>query len=91
MNRNYTNLLIASVFVLLASCATLTEEQKYERADRLVQAREQFSLKEISCRNSGAKIVMRRSMASRLYRYSRHDYDSAECLYGRNANIPMFF
>ncbi len=38
MSRDYTNFIIASVFVLLASCATLTDEQKYERADRFLQA-----------------------------------------------------
>ena len=40
MNRNYTNLLLASVLVLLASCATLNDEQKYERADRFLQAKD---------------------------------------------------
>ena len=49
MKRNYTNLLPAGVFVLSASCATLTDEQKqdkrYEREDRFVRAVDQFRLK----------------------------------------------
>ena len=32
MKRNYTNLFAARVFDLLASCATLSDEQKFERA-----------------------------------------------------------
>ncbi len=86
MKRNYTNLLLASVFVLLASCATLTDEQKqdkrYEREDRFVQAVDQFRLKKIACRNSGGVIAMRKWMASRIPRHSRHDYESATCVRG---------
>ncbi len=77
MNRNYTNFLIASVFVLLASCATLTDEQKYERADRFLQAREQYELNKISCRKAGGVIQMTRFSARKL---TRHDYESATCV-----------
>ncbi len=83
MNRNYTNLLLTGVFVLLASCATSNDEQTYERADRLLQAREQFELKKISCRNAGGMTVIRTTMGSRLHRYSRYDYESARCVLGR--------
>ncbi len=34
MKRNYTNLFAARVFVLLAWCATLSDEQKFESADK---------------------------------------------------------
>ena len=77
--RNYTNLLLASVFVLSASCVTLTDEQKYEREDRFVQAMDQFRLKQIACRNSGGVVAMQMTMASRTPRYTRQDYESARC------------
>ena len=84
MKRNYTNLLLASVFVLSASCATLTDEQKqdkrYEREDRLVRAVEQFRAKQIVCKNSGGVIWMQFSTGLRAPRYTRHDYESASCV-----------
>ena len=80
MNRNFTNLLLAIVLVLLASCATLTEEEKYERDDRFLQARDQFELKRISCIGAGGMIVRRTLGPSR--RYSLHDYETAECVRG---------
>ncbi len=88
VKRNYTNLLLASVFVLSASCATLTDEQKqdkrYEREDRFVQAVDQLRLKKIACRNSGGVIWTQRTTASKnpRRRYTRHDYESATCVRG---------
>ncbi len=79
MNCNYTNFLIASVFVLLASCATLTDEQEYERADTFLQARDQFELKEIECRNAGGFMWI-----SKIGMYpTLHDYRFAKCVRGR--------
>ena len=86
MTRNYTNLLLTSVFVLPASCATLTDKQKqdkrYEREDRFVRAVDQFRLKKTACKNSGGVIWMQRTMASKMPRprYTRHDYESATCV-----------
>ena len=81
MERYYTNLLQASVFVLLASCATLNDEQKYERADRSVLAADQFRLKQIACRKSGGLIVMQvTAMASKMSRPTRHGFESATCV-----------
>ncbi len=80
MKRNYTNFIIASVFVLSASFATLNDEQKYERADRFVQAVDQLRLKQIACRNSGGVIAMQVTMALKMPRYSREDYESATCV-----------
>ncbi len=81
MNRNYTNFLIASVFVLLASCATLTDEQEYERADTFLQARDQFELKEIECRNAGGVMVIEITTGSFKMR-NRRDYEYARCVSG---------
>ena len=84
MKRNYTNLLLASVFVLSASCATLTDEQKqdkrYEREDRLVQAVDQFRSKQIACENSGGVIWTQLSTGLRTPRYTRREYESATCV-----------
>ncbi len=78
MNRNYTNLLLASVFVLLASCATLSDEEKYERADQLAQVQDQFRLKEISCKNAGGFMWI-----SKIGMYpTLHDFASAKCVRG---------
>ena len=75
MNRNYTNLLIVSVFVLLASCATLSDDQKYERADRYLQARENFELQKISCSKAGGYMQI-----SYRIKPTRHDYRYAKCV-----------
>ena len=82
MKRNYTNLLPASVFVLSASCATLTDEQQYEREDRFVQAVDQFRLKKTACKNSGGVIWIQRTTASKMPRprYTRREYESATCV-----------
>jgi hypothetical protein len=80
MKRNYTNLLLANVLVLSSSCATFTEEQKYEREDRFVQAVDQFRLKKIACQNSGGATVMRMRLTSRIPSYTRHDYESTKCV-----------
>ena len=84
MKRNYTNLLLASVFVLSASCATLTDEQKqdkrYEREDRFVRAVDQFRLKKTACKNSGGVIWMQRTTGLRTPRYTRRQYESATCV-----------
>ena len=76
MNRNYTNLLLASVFVLLASCATLSDEEKYERADQLAQAQDQYKLKQISCKNAGGYMWI--SMTST--KPTRDELWSAKCV-----------
>ncbi len=86
MTQNYTNLLLASVFVPSASCATLTDEQKqykrYEREDRFVRAVDQFRLKKTACKNSGGVIWMQRTTASKMSRprYTRREYESATCV-----------
>ncbi len=78
MNRNYTNLLLASVFVLLTSCATLSDEEKYERADQLAQVQDQFRIKEISCKNAGGFMwISKTGIYPTLY-----DYSSAKCVRG---------
>ena len=82
MNRDYTNLLLASVFVLLASCASSNVEQEYERADRLLLAREHFELRHTLCRDSGGQMVKRAWRASRLKRITRHEYMTARCEQG---------
>ncbi len=84
MTQNYTNLLLASAFVLSASCATLTDEQKqdkrYEREDRFVRAVDQFRSNRIACKNAGGVIAMQVTKASRKPRYTRHDYESTTCV-----------
>ena len=82
MNRNYTNLLLASVFVLLASCASSNVELNYEQADRYLLAREHFESRHTSCRDSGGVMVKRMWSASRLKRITRHEYATAMCKQG---------
>ncbi len=79
MNRNYTNLLLASVFVLLASCASSNVELNYERADRDLLAREGFELRHTLCSAAGGQMVKRAWSASRLKRITRHEYMSTRC------------
>ena len=77
MNRNYANLFLVIVFALSASCATLSDEERYERADKFLQARENFKLQTILCRKAGGTIQMTRLSAMKL---ARHDYESATCI-----------
>ena len=76
---------IAALFLLLTSCATLTEEQRadreYESANKLVLAREDFERKAAACvRRGGAMQITRYSSSPRIQKLTVHEYKTAQCL-----------
>ena len=75
-----TSLVLAAVvgllFLLLCSCATTTEEERFDREDRRIQAREEFYRQKDSCHREGRTMQIRlRTLGKHTY----HDYKSARC------------
>ena len=62
---------------LFAGCAPLTEKQQFERDHRLNLAKEEFLLKEESCRQAGGAM---RTQATPLAGLGKHDYKTARCV-----------
>ncbi len=64
-------------FLLLCSCATSTEENRYEREDRFVLAREDFYRQSDFCRSMGGSMqITSRTLGEHTY----HDYKLARCV-----------
>ena len=62
---------------LSAACAPLTEQERYERADRLNQAKEHYLAREQICLEMGGAMSMRgRTLGQPDYL----DYQSATCV-----------
>ncbi len=72
------------VFLLLASCATSTEdegaERMYDREDRLILAREEFERRSVDCRRNGGVMENRTDSSSKLRKRTAHDYRMAQCV-----------
>lgn len=62
---------------VLWGCAPLTEQERYERAELLNQAREEYQRREKACENSGGAMQMR---AHTLLDPGYLDYRSARCV-----------
>ena len=58
-------------------CAPLTEQEQFERDNRLNLAKEDFLVREENCRRSGGAMQMR---ATPLSKYGTHDYKTARCV-----------
>ncbi len=68
--------LVGLLFMLLCSCATLTEEERFEREDRLIQARDEFYQQRDSCLSRGGTMQIR---GRALGKYDYLDYKTARC------------
>ena len=76
--RTSGSLIIISLFVLsLCACAPLTEQQNFERDNRLNLAKEEFLQKEEACKRAGGAMQMQ---VTPLSKNGRHDYKSARCV-----------
>ena len=62
---------------LSVACSPLTEQEKFERADRLNQAKESYLAREQQCIEMGGAMSMR---AKPLGKPDYLDYKSATCL-----------
>jgi hypothetical protein len=72
------------VFLLLASCATSTEDERaeriYEREDELILAREEFERRSVECRRNGGMMQNLEYSASRSRKLTAHDYRKVQCV-----------
>ena len=67
--------------LMLASCATLTEDQKYARTDRLMAALEDYEIKAAACKAAGATMmIIGRGTRIKSLRFSRRDFQNAKCV-----------
>lgn len=71
---------IALVFLLLISCATLTEGQQYVREDALILARDRYEVRQQACSKGGGVMIINTGGQKLRKRVTRHDYKSAECV-----------
>ncbi len=78
-----STVLAGLLFLLLCSCATLTEEERLEREDRrfeqedrTIQAREEYYRRRDSCRRMGGTMQIR---ARTLGKHDYLDYKTARC------------
>jgi len=69
-------ILAGVLFLFLCSCASMTEEERFEREDRLIIAREDFYRQKESCRKFGGTMQIRsRTLGELTYL----DYKTARC------------
>ena len=72
------------VFLLLVSCATLTEDERferiYDREDELILAMEEFERRSMDCQRNGGVMENRTDSSSRLRKRTAHDYRMAQCV-----------
>jgi hypothetical protein len=66
----------AAVLGLACGCAPHSEAEKYQRADRLNQAKEQFVAKKEQCEHHGGNMILR---SQRLQEPGYYDYRLAKC------------
>ncbi len=67
------------VFLSLGSCATLTEDARFEGEDRLILAKEQFYRREASCFRQGG-VMVAKPATTRLRKYDYSHYKLARCV-----------
>ena len=72
--------IIPVVFLLLESCATLTDEEQYAREDAFTRAREQYEVRLQACNEAGGAMMIDAGGQKLRKRFTRHDYQFAECV-----------
>lgn len=71
-----STVLMSLLVLSLCSCTTMTEEQRFQRDDRFLQAREAFYRHKEICRNMGGTMEL---TLGGLGKPTYHDYKSARC------------
>ena len=66
------------LLLLLASCTTLTDEQREARAESLAEARDEFFTLQARCRAANGYIVALRPIHE-IKRWNKWDFRSAKC------------
>ena len=67
----------AALFGGVAACGPLTEHEKYQRAERLTLAQEEYAVREAHCINMGGVMHMQ---TRPLEKPSSMDYRAARCV-----------
>ena len=67
------------VFLMLGSCATLTEEEQYGREDAFILERERYEARLQACNEAGGVMRIDAGGQKLRKRFTRHDYKLAEC------------
>ncbi len=72
------------VFLLLASCATSTGDERaermYDREEELTLAREEFERISVVCDSKGGMMEHRTASSSKLRTLTARDYKMAQCV-----------
>ncbi len=77
--RLITLSVLVVVFLMLISCASLTEDEQYVRENRLLLAMEEYQRKDSSCK-AARGVMVTQSQATRIKRkFNRFDYLFARC------------
>jgi len=61
-----------------SACANFTDEQRYERENRLILAREEYAIRAEQCRKSGGAMQIKRFSPRREFDY--FEYKNARCV-----------
>ena len=76
--------IITIVFLLLSSCATLTEderaEREYARENSLILAREEYQRRTVSCQKIGGMMQITRFSSSKFGAFTEREYRMALCV-----------
>jgi len=76
------------VFLLLASCATLTDDERaernYDREDELTLAKEEYERRSADCWRTGGTMQNLEYSAPRSKKLTAHDYRKVLCDRSRN-------
>ena len=61
-----------------SACAGFTDDERYERENRLILAREDYAIRAEQCRKSGGEMKIRRFSSLREFDY--FEYKNARCV-----------
>ncbi len=70
---------VAVVFLLMASCTTLTEEEQYAREDALILERERYEVRRLECSKAGGVMFIDTHGTKLKKQVTRHDYKFSKC------------
>lgn len=72
--------ILVFLVVFLSGCAPLTDQQRYDRENALIVARDDFAIRQLACRNSGGTMAINGWRAGFKVRHSVSDYKLAQCI-----------
>ena len=79
VTRLITLSVLVVVFLMLISCASLTEAEQYVRENRLLLAMEEYQRRVSSCKAAGGVMVTQSQATGIKRKFNRLDYLFAKC------------